>query len=143
MHDQPETKSDRAPRRTYQGGCLCGTVRFHVEIAWQDHDDGRASASVWEQTVDPFGLRIVRGESALSGLQLTESGPVDFFCEQCGVRVYSRHLPIFGQPVHCSLDIKLLERPIARLEPACPDGALTSWARDVLRRASARSCRAR
>jgi len=139
MRHEPETESDRAPR-TYQGGCLCGTVRFHVQIAWSDAPAGEPS--VWERRVPPERLCIVRGEGSLSGIELGVGRAHDFFCERCGVRVYSSHRS--GGVEQLSLDIKLLERPIARLEPAPhADGAMASWARGVLRCASTGSCRAR
>ncbi len=74
----------------YQGRCLCGTVRYQVELDARS-DGALWGLSVWECIIAPSKFKLLQGAEALSGHQFAAEPAHHFFCERCGTRSYSHH----------------------------------------------------
>ena len=80
-------------KKTYKGGCHCGKVRFEAEI---DLAQGtvRCNCSYcskircWAALVAPHAFRLLAGADALGDYQFHSMREHQYFCRQCGVRVY-------------------------------------------------------
>ena len=81
----------------YEGGCLCGSVRF--EITGKIHNivychcsqcrKAQGSAFATNGIVKVSEFRILSGEDALTGYESTP-GQIKYFCNTCGSPILSR-----------------------------------------------------
>ena len=81
----------------YEGGCLCGAVRFEIEGGIRNivycHCSrcrkAQGSAFAANGIVAAEGFRIVGGEDRLTGYESTP-GQTKYFCSSCGSPIISR-----------------------------------------------------
>jgi hypothetical protein len=78
-------------------------VLYEVELGARD----QRTQSVWERLVPARSFRLLAGEESLSGHQFADQTVQHFFCDRCGLRVFSRCL---REPdaVHYAIDLKAL-----------------------------------
>src|SRR5260221_6226821 len=110
MRTSVATRSDRLDgmKKTYQGSCHCGAVRFEAEI---DLSGGTMrcncgfcrKARFWITFVKASDFRLLQGADALTDYQHTPPGkPEPFlhftFCRHCGFRAFTKGgvMPQFG-----------------------------------------------
>jgi len=99
-------------QKTYQGSCVCGSVKFECEL---DLAKGTTrcncsfckKARFWMAFTNSDNFRLLEGAQALKSYQRTppgKAGPfLDFqFCGNCGVRAFTKGgaLPQFGGKFH-------------------------------------------
>ena len=129
-------------KKTYQGSCHCGAVRFEAEL---DLAAGTTrcncsfcrKARFWMAFAKAAEFRLLKGEDALSDYQHTPSGKSEpflhlEFCKHCGVRAFSKggELPQFGGAFYAvnvaclddATDTELAQAPIQY-----PNGRENDW----------------
>jgi hypothetical protein len=113
METKTETKSDTKARR-YKGGCVCGAVRYEVEL---DLGAGTSrcncsictKASLWSAMVRPEAFTLLAGEDDLADYQRGGKFSHFLFCKRCGVRSFSRgDAPWMGGP-YVSIQVACLD----------------------------------
>jgi hypothetical protein len=119
--------------RTFTGGCLCGAVRYEVDL---DLSQGTTrcnctfcrKAGWWGTSVKPEAFRLLEGKEMLS--DYTRSGAVHLvFCRRCGVRSFGHgDIPeiggkYVGVSVNCLDGVELEGVPVRYL-----DGLHDTWA---------------
>ncbi len=90
-------------KKTYQGSCHCGAVRFQAEI---DLGQGtfKCNCSIcsktraWLAPVAASDFRLLSGEADLAEYQFGRKRIRHFFCRTCGVRPYSSGRDPNGNP---------------------------------------------
>jgi hypothetical protein len=82
-------------KRTYQGGCHCGAVRFECEL---DPADGssRCNCSIcakgrfWKAIAKGDAFRILKGADALTTYGFGRGAIHHQFCRTCGIKPFGR-----------------------------------------------------
>lgn len=89
-------------KKTYQGGCHCGAVRFECEI---DPAEGTsrcncsmcAKGRFWKAIARADEFRVLQGADALSDYSFGSGTIHHLFCRHCGVKPFGRgHLEALG-----------------------------------------------
>jgi hypothetical protein len=88
----------------YQGGCLCGGVRFELHGGIKDivccHCSScrkaQGSAFATNGVVQEAAFRLVAGEELLKGYE-SSPGQTKYFCRQCGSPIFSKNIQRPGQ----------------------------------------------
>ena len=100
--EKPETAKKKkavAPGKPAQGQCLCGSVRFEIDVparwAWHDHSAAsrRAHGAAYATYVGSWRkrFRITKGEAAIARYKDKVTKTVRSFCSQCGTPlIYER-----------------------------------------------------
>ena len=96
------------------GGCVCGAVRYEVEL---DLSAGTnqcncsicAKASLWSASVKPEAFRLLSGEESLGDFQRAGRFTHYLFCKHCGVRSFARgDAPWMGGP-YVAINVNCLD----------------------------------
>ena len=82
-------------KKTYQGGCHCGAVRYEAKL---DLSEGtvRCNCSIcgkaraWLTAVDVADFRVLKGADALSDYQFGPHRIHHMFCKTCGIKCFGR-----------------------------------------------------
>ena len=82
-------------KRTYLGGCHCGSVRYSVDL---DLSQGTlkcncsicSKARAWLIAVDPADFRLLSGADNLSDYQFGTRQLHHQFCKSCGIKSFAR-----------------------------------------------------
>jgi hypothetical protein len=86
---------DPVMKKTYEGSCHCGKVRFEVDV---DPDGGMrrchcwicARHRSWETLIKAADFRLLTSEAELSGYPFGTQGGRHLFCRNCGVASFRR-----------------------------------------------------
>lgn len=116
----------------YQGGCLCGAVRFELHGGIENivccHCSrcrkAQGSAFATNGVVKAAEFRFVTGEALLRGYE-SSPGQTKYFCGQCGSPIFSRNI---NRPAELRIrlgviDSDIEERPAAHIFV----GSKASW----------------
>lgn len=122
-------------KKTYQGSCHCGAVRFECDIDLAAEGTSRCNCSVcfkgrfWKAVVPASDFRLLQGEQALTLYQFGSRSIQHRFCNSCGVKPFGRgELPELGPFVAVNVgclqasDEELLGGPIVH-----QDGRHMRW----------------
>jgi hypothetical protein len=123
-------------KKTYNGGCHCGKVRFQALIDLAE-GTGKCNCSIctktraWGAIVKPDAFTLLSGEEELSLYQFNSHSTEWLFCRSCGVRSFGRgNVPEIGGAyvsvaVNCLDDVTLEELSTAPVRYM--DGRNNNW----------------
>lgn len=122
-------------KKTYQGSCHCGAVRFAADIDLAA-PSVRCNCSFclkvrcWASQVPPGAFRLLAGEADLSQYRFGARRETHYFCRHCGVRPFGRgdsprSGPFVGISVNCLDDASIAE--LAQVPLAFVDGLHDAW----------------
>lgn len=122
-------------KKTYQGSCHCGAVRFEADL---DLGDGTsrcnctlcAKTRYWKAIVKADALRLLQGEDVLTDYRFGSKTIHHLFCRRCGVKPFGRgDLEGFGEfyaiNVACLDDVTDAE--LAQAPVRFEDGRHDNW----------------
>ena len=90
------TRTDTASGLTAAGSCLCGAVRFEIDVpacwAWHDHSSAsrRTHGAAYATYVGAWKsrFRMIEGEEGVRRFDEPESGATRSFCARCGTPLF-------------------------------------------------------
>jgi hypothetical protein len=91
--------------RTYHGSCLCGKVRFEVDLdlgagTFKCNCTNCTKSRFWGAMVKPEAFRLLSGEDDLATYRGREDGVRHRFCRHCGVKPFAQgDIPELGGAV--------------------------------------------
>ena len=80
-------------KRTYNGSCHCGTVRFECELDLAE-GTSKCNCSIctktrfWKAIARADAFRLLRGEDAPTDYQFGHNAIDHFFCSRCGAKPF-------------------------------------------------------
>src|ERR1700682_991402 len=123
-------------KRTYQGSCHCGAVRFECEI---DLAQGTskcncsicAKTRYWKAIVKAETVRSLQGEKSLSNSQYGSTAIHHLFCARCGLKPFARgHMDELGGDLY-AVNVACLDDATTAELAAAPvrheDGKNNKW----------------
>lgn len=122
-------------RKTYQGSCHCGAVRFEVDLDLSQ-PTYRCNCSIcrrnrfWAAVALPEAFRLLDGEQALVEYLFNTRRNQHFFCRHCGVRAFGvgNDTPVgrmYGVNIGCLEGVA--EEELARIPITYVDGMHDRW----------------
>ena len=89
------SKPAKASAVQAEGQCVCGVIRFEIDVpavwAWHDHSEAsrRAQGCAYATYVGSWKsrFRLIEGEDCLTRFEDAEAGTVRSFCARCGTPV--------------------------------------------------------
>lgn len=122
-------------KKTYQGSCHCGAVRFECDI---DLSQGTskcncsicAKSRYWKAFVKADSFRLKQGAEILSDYQFGRNMIHHRFCSRCGIKPFghgnmSEFGEFYGVNVACLDDMAIAELVEAQI--LCEDGQSDDW----------------
>ena len=113
------------PRRTYQGQCHCGAVRFEITTDFPELTTCDCSICVRKNAlmvkVHEDRFRLLAGADALTEYQFHTRTARHYFCKVCGIYPFHRKRvtpDFYGINVHCLADANLDGVPVRRTQGA-------------------------
>jgi len=116
----------------YQGGCLCGSVRFEISGGIRDivycHCSqcrkAQGTAFATNGVVNRDGFNIIKGDALLTAYE-TSPGKQKYFCSRCGSPVYSDNTEL---PEVVRIRLGTIESDVSE-RPSCHIfvGSRASW----------------
>lgn len=82
-------------KKTYQGSCHCGEVRFECELDLAD-GTSKCNCSVcrkgrfWKAVIPAAGFRLRQGRDALTEYTFGSRSIRHLFCARCGIKPFGR-----------------------------------------------------
>ena len=122
-------------RKTYQGSCHCGAVRFEVDLDLSQ-PTYRCNCSIcrrnrfWAAVALPEAFRLLAGEQDLVEYLFNTRRNQHLFCRHCGVRPFGigNDTPVgrmYGVKIGCLEGIA--EEELARIPVTYVDGMNDRW----------------
>lgn len=122
-------------RKTYQGSCHCGAVRFEADLDLSQ-PSYRCNCSIcrrnrfWAAVALPEAFRLLAGEQDLVEYLFNTRRNQHFFCRHCGVRPFGvgNDTPVgrmYGVNIGCLEGIA--EEELARIPITHVDGLHDRW----------------
>ena len=122
-------------KKTDQGSCHCGAVRFAAEIdlaapSLRCNCSYCLKIRCWASLVPPTAFRLLAGEADLSEYRFGAGRERHYFCRHCGVRPFgrgdsARSGPFVGIGVNCLDDAAVAE--LAQVPVTFVDGWHDAW----------------
>ena len=124
-------------RESSQAHCLCGKVRFEIDVpafwAWHDHSlaSRRAHGAVYATYVGSWRkrLRMLQGERNIRRFRDDEAGTTRSFCGRCGTPLFyerdrsphmvniPRGLSICAAPIAAYISFDFVKSPFTAVNP--------------------------
>ena len=82
-------------KKTYQGSCHCGSVRFEADIDLAAAGTGKCNCTYctkvrsWTTFVKPAAFRLQAGRQKLRAYHRHEGAPLKHHCAECGVHTHA------------------------------------------------------
>jgi hypothetical protein len=122
-------------RKTYQGSCHCGTVKFEADLDLSQ-PTFRCNCSIcrrtrfWVAVARPEEFRLLAGEGEMTEYLFNTRRNQHFFCRHCGVRAFGvgNDTPIgkmIGVNVGCLEGVS--EEELSRVPVTRVDGMIERW----------------
>ncbi len=85
-------------KKTYQGSCHCGRVRFEADLdlsgpTFRCNCTYCTKIRNWFATTEPDGFRLLAGESDVADYQFGQKRIHHQFCRHCGTRPFGHAAP--------------------------------------------------
>jgi hypothetical protein len=123
-------------KKTYQGGCHCGAVRFECQLD-AAAETSRCNCSIcakgryWKSIVRKDVFRLMSGEDALTDYRFGNGTIHHFFCKQCGTKPFGRgHMEALGGTFY-AINVACLDgdapEQFAAREIVFQDGRNNDW----------------
>jgi hypothetical protein len=132
----PTVSKDIPMKKTYNGSCHCGKVRFQALIDLAQ-GTGKCNCSIcmksrgWGAIVKPDDFTLLSGEEDLSSYQFASRSAEHLFCKTCGIKSFGRgNVPEIGG-AYVSVNVTCLDDATLEELSSAPvrhmDGRNNNW----------------